>query len=72
MACDPGHDPRSQLVKGQVETDAAGVRRVRPAHRRGSASHMVSALALADALAAVPAESTVVEPGDVLLTRSLA
>lgn len=68
----PSPAGRRQIVPVLVETDAAGVRRVRPAHRRGSASHMVSALALADALAAVPAESTVVEPGDVLLTRSLA
>ena len=63
---------RRQLVPVVIETDAGGVRRARPAHRRGSASHMVSALALADALAAVPADTTVVEPGDVLPTRSLA
>lgn len=65
------HAGRRQIVPVAVETDANGVRRIRPAHRRTSASHMVSALALADALAFVPEDVTTVVPGDVLLTRSL-
>jgi len=66
------HAGRRQFVPVSIETDADGVRRLRRAHRRGSASHMVSALALADALASVPEDVTSVQPGDVLLTRSLA
>lgn len=66
------HAGRRQFVPVTIETDADGVRRLRRAHRRGSASHMVSALALADALASVPEDVTSVQPGDVLLTRSLA
>ena len=68
----PSHPGRRQLVPVVVEVGADGVRRVRRAHRRGSASHMVSALALADALAAVPEDVTDVRPGDVLLTRGIA
>lgn len=63
---------RRQFVPVVTSTDAGGVLRLRRAHRRGSASHMVSALALADALAAVAEDVTQVNPGDVLLTRSLA
>ena len=62
---------RRQFVPVVTETDADGVLRARRSHRRGSASHLVSALALADALAAVPESVTTVNPGDVLLTRSL-
>ena len=62
---------RRQFVPVTIETDADGVRLLRRAHRRGSASHMVSALAMADALASVPEDVTSVHPGDVLLTRSL-
>ncbi|WP_252974898.1 molybdopterin molybdotransferase MoeA [Janibacter melonis] len=43
-----------------------------PSHRRGSASHMVTSLAGADALAEVPEETTEVAPGDLLTIRSLA
>ena len=63
---------RRQVVPVTVETDAQGVRTMRPAHRRGSASHLVSALALADALAFVGEDVTEVAAGDVLPTRSLA
>jgi molybdopterin molybdotransferase len=63
---------RRQFVPVVTETDADGVLRARRAHRRGSASHLVSALALADALAAVGEDVTHVNRGDVLLTRSLA
>ncbi len=65
------HPGRRQFVPVHVEVGADGVRRVRRAHRRGSASHMVSALALADALAAVPEDQTQVSPGDVLMVRAL-
>ena len=63
---------RRQFVPVVTETDADGVLMARRAHRRGSASHLVSALALADALAAVGEDVTQVNPGDLLLTRSLA
>lgn len=63
---------RRQVVPVTVEVDAAGVRRISPAHRHGSASHMVSALSLADALAFVPEDVVEVVEGDVLAVRSLA
>ena len=44
---------------------------VRPAHQRGSASHMVSAFARATGLAMVAAEVDRVEPGDQLSYRRL-
>lgn len=62
---------RRQIIPVTIEVDGAGVRRVRRAHPHGSASHMVSAMARADALASVPAEVERVHVGDVLLTRSL-
>lgn len=62
---------RRQVVPVTIDIDASGVRRATPAHRRGSASHMVSALALADALAFVPEDLVEVRPGDLLPTRSL-
>nr|NLI50419.1 molybdopterin molybdotransferase MoeA [Propionibacterium sp.] len=65
------HPGRRQFVPVVIEVGADGVRRVRRAHRRGSASHMVSALALADALAAVPEDTIEVAPGQVLLIRPL-
>lgn len=65
------HAGRRQIVPVLVEVGADGVRRVRRAHRRGSASHMVSAFALADAVAAVPEAVVDVQPGDPLLTRSI-
>ena len=62
---------RRQFIPVVVEHDAAGLRLVRPAHRRGSASHMVSALAQAHALADVAAEVARVDAGDVVTIRSL-
>lgn len=62
---------RRQFIPVVVEHDAAGLRLVRPAHRRGSASHMVSALSRAHALADVPAEVGHVNAGDVVTIRSL-
>ena len=46
-------------------TDDAGRLVATPSHQRGSASHMVTALARADALFAVPEDVTDVRPGDV-------
>jgi len=65
------HEGRRQVVPVNVTVDADGVRRIAKAHPRGSASHMVSALAMADALAFVPEAVVEVVPGDVLMTRSL-
>ena len=54
-----------------LDVDASGRQVVRPAHRRGSASHMVTSLAAADALAAVGEDVTEVAPGDRLTIRRL-
>lgn len=62
---------RRQIVPVTVTVAADGVRTIAPAHRRGSASHLVSALAVADALAFVGEDVTEVAPGDTLPTRSL-
>lgn len=62
---------RRQFIPVVVDVDAEGRRCVRPAHVRGSASHMVSVLTRADALADVPAETPGVNPGDVVMIRSL-
>lgn len=62
---------RRQFIPVGTSVDEHGQLQVRPAHGRGSASHMVSALALADGLAQVPAEITHVNAGEVLLTRSM-
>ena len=43
----------------------------RPAHRRGSASHVVTSLAGADGIAVVAEDVTAVEPGDELQVRWL-
>ncbi|WP_374929049.1 gephyrin-like molybdotransferase Glp [Kytococcus sedentarius] len=56
---------RRQLVPVATTTDAAGRLVATPAHQRGSASHMVTALARSDALFAVPQDVTDVRPGDV-------
>ena len=68
------HSPagRRQFLPVVMSVSDAGVATVQPAHPRGSASHMVSALALADALAMVPEDVTEVAPGDRLLVRGLA
>ena len=67
------HSPagRRQFLPVVVSVDADGTRVVRPAHRRGSASHLVTAPAHADALADVPADLDRVEAGDLVGIRSL-
>lgn len=62
---------RRQLVPVRLDVDAAGRQVVRPAHRRGSASHLVTSLAGADALASVPEDTTQVSAGDLLTIRRL-
>lgn len=62
---------RRQYVPVLLDVDAEGRQVVRPAHRRGSASHMVTSLVAADALAAVPESVTQVAPGDLLTVRRL-
>lgn len=63
---------RAQFVPVTARLDEHGVLRVRPAHARGSASHVVSSAALADGLAAVPEDVALVAPGDVLGYRRFA
>lgn len=62
---------RTQLVPVELGSDEGGRLVATPSHRRGSASHMVTALAGAQALAIVPESVTTVEPGDLLQIRSL-
>ena len=62
---------RRQFIPVGVSHDDQGRRWVEPAHRRGSLSHMVSALASADAIAEVAAEVSEVNPGDLVRVRSL-
>ncbi len=69
-ACDWTPPPgRRQFVPVHVEVDASGRQAVRPVHRRGSASHMVSAAALADGLAMVEADVGSVHAGDTVSFR---
>lgn len=60
---------RRQYVPVTVEVDHGGRQSVRPVHRRGSASHMVSAAALADGLAMVGADVESVAVGDTVFFR---
>lgn len=60
---------RRQFVPVRVEVDATGRQAVRPVHRRGSASHMVSAAALAEGLAMVEADTDAVRAGDTVSFR---
>ncbi|MGA4669973.1 gephyrin-like molybdotransferase Glp [Propionibacteriaceae bacterium Y1923] len=62
---------RRQFIPVSVEHDQTGRRLVRPAHRRGSASHMVSALTWADGIVDVPTEVDRVEAGDIVRVRGL-
>lgn len=64
-------DGRRQLVPVTLATDDDGVVHATPTHRRGSASHLVTSLARADALAVVPEDVTEVAAGDLLETRTL-
>ncbi len=69
-ACDWKPPPgRRQFVPVVVEVDDQGRQQVRPVHRRGSASHMVSAAARADGLAMVEAEIDHVAAGDTVSFR---
>ena len=60
---------RRQFVPVTLEIDTSGRQQVRPVHRRGSASHMVSAAARADGLAMVEAEIDHVTAGDTVSFR---
>lgn len=62
---------RRQVLPVVARPDDTGVLRVRPAHARGSASHMVSSLALADGLALVGEDVTAVAAGDVVGFRRI-
>lgn len=62
---------RRQILPVRLDVDASGRQLVRPAHRRGSASHMVTSLAAADALAAVAEDTTRVTAGDLVPIRRL-
>ena len=57
---------RRQFVPVAAATDGNGALRVRPTHRRGSASHMITSLLGATHLAVVPEDVTEVAPGDAL------
>lgn len=60
---------RRQFVPVTIEVDDTGRQQVRPVHRRGSASHMVSAAARADGLAMVEADVERVTAGDTVSFR---
>lgn len=62
---------RRQFVPVQLMSDDRGRLVATPTHRRGSASHMVTSLAGAQALAVVAEETDAVEPGDLVQIRSL-
>lgn len=62
---------RCQLVPVVLATDDIGRLIATPSHARGSASHTVTALAAADAVAFVPEEVAQVRPGDVMRVRWL-
>lgn len=62
---------RRQLVPVRLSSDETGRLVATPTHRRGSASHMVTSLAGAHALAVVAEEIDSVEPGDIVQIRSL-
>lgn len=62
---------RRQFVPVQLTSDADGHLLVSPTHRRGSASHLVTSLAGAQALAIVAEPIDTVEPGDLVQIRSL-
>lgn len=61
---------RAQLLPVVVD-ESSCPSKVSPAHREGSASHMVTALAAADALAMVDADVEEVNPGQQLKIRSI-
>lgn len=67
------HSPagRRQFVPVVLTSDGAGRLRATPTHRRGSASHMVTSLAGAHAVAIVPEDTDEVTAGDLVQIRSL-
>ncbi|WP_435199343.1 molybdopterin molybdotransferase MoeA [Janibacter sp. GS2] len=62
---------RRQYLPVRLSSDEEGRLLATPNHRRGSASHMVTSLAGADALAVVPEDVDAVAAGDVVEIRSL-
>ena len=62
---------RRQYLPVRLNSDESGRLVATPAHRRGSASHMVTSLAGADALAVVAEDVDEVAPGDVVTIRRL-
>ncbi|MEN3123013.1 molybdopterin molybdotransferase MoeA [Janibacter terrae] len=62
---------RRQYVPVVLSSDDVGRLVATPSHARGSASHMVTSLAGAQALAVVAEETDAVEPGDLVQIRSL-
>lgn len=62
---------RRQLVPVRLSTDTDGRLVAVPAHRRGSASHVVSSLAEADGYCAVAEDVTTVAAGDLVQVRWL-
>lgn len=60
---------RRQFIPVTIDVDAGGRQLVRPSHQRGSASHMVTSLARAHALASVGENVTQVEVGDLVTIR---
>ncbi len=62
---------RRQYLPVRLNSDESGRLVATPTHRRGSASHMVTSLAGADALAVVAEDVDEVAPGDVVTIRRL-
>ena len=62
---------RRQFIPVRLDTDAEGRLTAVPSHLRGSASHAVTSLAGADAVAIVAEEVTGVVAGDLLRVRML-
>lgn len=66
-----GPQDRRQVIPVLLDVDETGRQVVKPAHRRGSASHMVTSLVAANALAAVPEGTASASPGDLVAVRRL-
>ena len=66
-----GPQGRRQVIPVFLDVDESGQQVVKPAHRRGSASHMVTSLVGANALAAVAEGTAAVTPGDLVAVRRL-
>ena len=62
---------RQQLQPVRLSSDLDGRLLARPAHSGGSASHMVTSLAAADAIAIIPENVTEIAPGDWVTVRTL-